>query len=208
MLGLVGLLGIGFVASVIGGNLYLEKQTKKLNELKVEDKLVEAQQTALTQAKRDLEKYAELERIAKSVVPQDKDQAKAVLEVVEIARASNISIQSITFPSSNLGSRAAPSNNSAPGESGQSSQPQTSPISQAKPVDGIPGLYSLEMKISPQPSDPRQQINYYQLLNFLERIENNRRTAQITALQITPLSADRQSPFVRFSLTINIFVKP
>ena len=206
MIGLVVLLSTAVIGSLIGGNIFLENQAKKLNSLKVEDKVLEEQQNALN---KDIVKYAELEKDAKSVVPQDKDQAKAVLEIIQIAKASNISIKSITFPSSNLGAKAAPTTNSSDSseKSGSSSTPVTPPISQAKPVDGIKGVYSLEMNIVPE-SDNGNVISYYQFLDFLQRLENNRRTAQVTQIRISPKTSDKQSPIITFTLTLNIFVKP
>lgn len=206
MFGLVILLTGGIVATVVMGDMYLKKQADKLNELKVQDKILEDQQTALTQANKDITKYTELEKISKSVVPQDKDQAKAVLEIVEIARQSGISIQGITFPSSNLGTKVAPAPKAEGGQSAPAT-PAAPPISQAKPVDGIPGVYSLEMNITPSSSN-QNPISYYQFLDFLGRLENNRRTAQVTQVRISPLTNARQSPFIGFTLTINIFVKP
>lgn len=213
MLGCTVLLGLGIVASVVVGNMYLEKQSKKLNDLKVQDKVVEEQQTALKQANKDIAKYADLEKVAKSVVPQDKDQAKAVLEIIQIAKESGITIKSITFPSSNLGAKAAPTapttDDSASKKSGDSaatpSAPAAPPISQAKPIEGIKGVYSLEMNIVPDDLHP---TTYYQLLDFLGRLENNRRTAQVTQIKITPFTSNKQNPILTFTLTINIFVKP
>ena len=214
LLGCTVLLGLGIIASVVVGNIYLEKQSKKLNDLKVQDRVIEEQQTALKQANKDIAKYADLEKIAKSVVPQDKDQAKAVLEIIQIAKESGITIKSITFPSSNLGAKAAPSTNTQSGDSstknsGDStatpSAPAAPPISQAKPLDGIKGVYSLEMNIVPDDTHP---TTYYQLLDFLSRLENNRRTAQVTQIKITPFTSNKQNPILTFTLTINIFVKP
>lgn len=202
MLALVFLLSIGVVGSVVAGNLFLEKQASKLNGLKVEDKLLEEQQAALIQANKDIEKYTELEKISKSVVPQDKDQAKAVVEIFEIAKASRIKIKSVTFPTSNLGVKVPTS--SGGDKSGAAAAP---PISQAKPVDGIPGVYSLEMSIVPE-FDESSPITYYQFLEFLGKLENNRRTAQVTQIKITPLSNNKQNPTISFTLTLNIFVKP
>lgn len=208
MLGLVILLGAGIVATVVVGDMYLKQQATKLNELKVQDKILEDQQTALIQANRDIAKYTELEKISTSVVPQDKDQAKAVLEIIEIARQSGIPIQSITFPTSNLGTKAAPAPKAEGSEGGSTpAAPAAPPISQAKPVDGVKGVYSLEMNITPVSSDTNP-ISYYQFLDFLGRLENNRRTAQVTQVSITPKTTARQSPFISFTLTINIFVKP
>lgn len=204
MIGVILILSMAFIASVVLGNIFLQQKAKHLNELKIEDKVLDEQQGALLQANKDLAKNAELEKIAKSVVPQDKDQAKAVLEIIEIAKQSNIKIKSITFPSSNLGVKNS-SGSSTPSSGDSSSKaPAPPPISQAKPVQGIDGVYSLEMNIIP---DDQVPVNYYQFLDFLSRLENNRRTAQVSQIKITPQTPGQSSP-ITFTLTINIFIKP
>lgn len=204
MLGVVILLSVAFIASVALGNIYLQGKAKHLNELKVEDKVLDEQQGALLQANKDLAKNADLEKIAKSVVPQDKDQAKAVLEIIEIAKQSNIKIKSITFPSSNLGVKNSSGSSSSGSGDSSSTKQAAPPISQAKPVQGIEGVYSLEMNIVPDDQTP---VNYYQFLDFLSRLENNRRTAQVSQVKITPQTPGQSSP-ITFTLTINIFIKP
>jgi hypothetical protein len=123
MLAVFLLLILAILGATIGGNALLQKESKKLTELKVQDKATEQQKSALAQAKKDIEKYKELETISKSIVPQDKDQAKTVREITKIAEDSGIRLKSFVFQSSNLGQApvAAPkpaeneSNASAPG---------------------------------------------------------------------------------------------
>lgn len=208
MLGFVGLLALAAVSSVVVGNMYLSKQAAKLNELKVEDQVLDEQQTALVQAKKDLEKYTDLEKIAKAVVPQDKDQAKAVVELIQIAKASKINIKSVTFPSSNLGAKpATPEKKDESSSETNKSTEKTSPISQAKPVDGIPGVYSLEMTVVSDET-ASSPYSYNQFIDFLSRLENNRRTAQVTQIKIIPTTNDAESPFLNFVLVVTIYVKP
>jgi len=205
MIGLCALLGLASVGVVVTGNKLLQKEAGRLRDLKLEDRLLDGKQAALTQAKNDLERYEQLEHVSKTVVPQDKDQARAVREIVALAREAGISLNSISFPSSTLCSRPAPAKPSGEGDSGASSAPKTAPISQAKPVEGISGVFALEMVITPE---DEQNITYYQLLEFLKKLENNRRTAQVTSVRITPRSENASNPYVNFTLTINIFVKP
>lgn len=202
MLAVVGVLFITAVAIFILGNSSLKQSSKKLIDLKLQNKLLEEQQTALIRAKKDIAQYADLEKVAKTVVPQDKDQARAVREIISIAQQSNIGISGISFPSSSLGSKTA-----SGGSASSTSSAAKSPLSQAKPVDGIPGIYSLEMTITPDTTNG-PPISYYQFLGFLRRLENNRRTAQVSQIKIDPLSTDRRNPYISFVLTINIFVKP
>lgn len=212
MIGIIALLSITAVGIIVGGTILLRKQSTKLVALKLERRFLDEQQTALIQANKDIEQYSELEQISRAVVPQDKDQAKAVREIVQIADSVGINIKSISFPSSTLGASAAKTqqqNTSSDGNNGtgsSSSKSQSSAISQAKPVDGIPGVYSLEMNIVPETDTT--PVSYYQFLDFLEKLENNRRTAQVTKVKITPESSDQNNPLITFTLTINIFIKP
>ncbi|GIW60801.1 MAG: hypothetical protein KatS3mg087_1867 [Patescibacteria group bacterium] len=199
MAGAVVLAGISIVLAVVLGTKILEKQSEKLVELKVENQVLESQQTGLVKAKNDIAKYSNLEEITQSIVPRDKDQAKAVLEVVTLARQSGISIKSVTFPNSTLGTRQQPQTQE---EEAPAPQP-TAPITQAKPVEGIPGVYALEMNIVPE-----GRVSYYQFIDFLSKLEKNRRTSQVTGIKIDPLSSERENPQISFSLTFNIFLKP
>jgi hypothetical protein len=180
---------------------FLQKQSVQLRDSRLESRLQDEQQTALVKANKDIQKYAELEKIANSVVPQDKDQAKTVREIVAIANDSNVSISSINFPSSNLG-LVVPKATS--GSSSSSSQKVTTPpLSQVKQVDGIPGVYQMEVNVQ---SDSVKPIPYSSLIDFLSRLEKSRRTAQVSTITITPSTKDITK--VTFSLSINVFIKP
>lgn len=197
MLGLLVLIaGLGVATLVVGNNM-LQKKSQKLVSLKLENKVLEEQQVALKKAKADVAKNAELEKIAKAVVPQDKDQGRAVREIVQIAQDAGIKLKSITFPSSNLGTAVVVTPS---GGSTTPSAPVSSPVSQAKPVEGISGVLGLEMSIAPDDTSP---VSYKQFLDFLTRLENNRRTAQVTQIKIDPKGNN-----IMFALTINIFIKP
>lgn len=199
-LGLLVVASLITIASVVLGTSMLKKKSAELIELKIQDQLIEEQKVALVQASKDIEKYQELETIAKTIVPQDKDQAKTVREIITLADQSRIKINSITFPDSTLGTnQASPS----PSSSGTTTTPkaQTPAISQVKPVDGITGLYQLEVTIAAD----QVAATYNQLIDFLSRLEQNRRTAQVTTISINP-GANRN--LVEFDLTMNVFVKP
>jgi hypothetical protein len=203
MLGAVVLVTGLTVGSIVVGSSMLKKKSAELVELKLQDRLIEEQQVALVQASKDIEKYQELESISKTIVPQDKDQAKTVREIITLGDQSSIKISSITFPTSTLGTTppsAAPSTSS--GGTTTTPKVQTPPLSQVKPVDGIPGLFQLEVTINVDEIAP----TYNQLIDFLSRLEQNRRTAQVTSISINPSGANRN--LVEFNLTMNVFVKP
>lgn len=198
MLGAILLLVALGAASLVMGSKLLNKQSEKLVELKLEDRLLEEQQIALVEANRNIEKYSELEKIAKSIVPQEKDQARAVREITQFAAESGITLKSISFPTSNLGQKVPPV---SPGAEG--GPPAAPPVTQVKPVEGIPGVYSLEITI--QSADERG-ATYGGFLDFLERLERNRRTAHVTNISITPSTTVPNA--LSFSLIVNVYIKP
>jgi len=175
--------------------------------LKLKNKTAEAQLSNLESSKADIAKYAYFKSVASSVIPNDKDQVQAVIEIEQIAQAAGIGIQSITFPSSTLGVGSASSTAAVPATA-SSATTSTGAISQAVPVSGIPGLYSLQLTINPsngQDIPPSQQVTYAKMLDFLNRIENNRRTAQISQVNIQPGTGNLP---LNFNLVLNIFIKP
>lgn len=187
------LLGAMTMGAAVGGNALLKKQSAKLNDLKLQDRVLQEQQTLLVQAKKDIEKYGELDTIAKTIVPQDKDQAKTIRTLASIAEQSGIKLQAISFPTSSLGQAAAGTK--------QPAAAVPAPT-QAKPVQGIPGVYALEITIG---SDEEDRIPYRRFLDFLERLENSRRTAHVERITIKP-SPDGST--VSFTLTLNAYLKP
>lgn len=203
MLALIFLLSGLTIAGMVVGNSMLKKKAAELVELKLQDRLIEEQQVALIQANKDIEKYQELEAISRAIVPQDKDQARTVREIVSLAEQSRIKINSISFPQSNLGTTQ--SSTPATGANGGTGTPprvQTSPVTQAVPVEGIKGLYQLGVTIDVDQVAP----TYNQLIDFLRRLEQNRRTAQVTSISINPVGENRN--FVEFQIIMNVFIKP
>jgi hypothetical protein len=195
---------IAFLVIAFYGLSVLASTSKSMVDLKVQSQSADNKLSNLEQSKKQVEKYSYFKDVAKTVIPSDKDQAQAVLEIFQMANASGLAIQSVTFPTSTLGLRTTPTTQT----DATSSSSSQSAITQAKPVSGIPGLYSLELIITPQtgvdvPAD--KQITYAKMLDFLSRIENNRHTAQITQVDIKPAAAVKT---LSFTLTINIFIKP
>ncbi len=195
-LGLGGL--IVLIALCVAGTYYANKRIqaegKKLYELKLESSVLERQNKALEQAKRDIRQYEELEKIAKSVVPQEKDQARTVLELVNLAAEAGIRVTSVEFPQSELGQAA---------RRGSKAPVTNNNLTQLTPLTSPKGVYSMQITVQ---ADPQSPVSYNQLIDYLTRLENNRRTAQVTNISISPSSDNRSQ--VTFTLSLNSFVKP
>lgn len=205
MVGATSLSLVLLVAGAVMGDIILKKQADKLMSLKVDNRAVDEQQTMLLRANKDIEKYTELQKIAKTIVPQDKDQARTVREIVNLAAENGIPIASVAFPSSNLG-QSSPA--AGTGASGSTTTPApgaaiSNAITQVKPVVGISGLYQMEITVQ---SDPNNPIPYSSLITFLSKLEQNRRTAQVGTINIIPNTKDNN--LVTFNLGINVYIKP
>lgn len=194
MIGAVVILVGLSVALIVYGDKMLKKQSNQLIEAKLEDRVVEEQQALVAGIKKDIAKYSELEAIAKAIVPQDKDQAKTVRELNQIADSSGVKLRTITFSASNLGNPQSTSTSS------DDTKTTTAAPSQLKPAEGIQGVYTLEINIS---SADNVAIPYGKFIEFLTKLESNRRTAHVNKLVVTP-----QSNGVSFNITLNAYVKP
>lgn len=194
------------VASVFIGNKSLRKSSESLLELKLEKAVVDRQIEELTKAKKDIDKYTELENIANDIVPKDKDQAKAVREIASIASQNGIIIKNVSFPTSNLGvekKKDSKSTGNSSTDSSSAKKESAPPLSQVEAAEGLKGVYKLEVSIE---SDDQLPITYDNLKKFLSDLENNRRTAQVSSLNITP--DEDNIGKLSFILTINIYIKP
>lgn len=198
MCGVVTLLSLGLIAATYYGNSFLQQKSASLVSLKLDNQVLDAQQTAVTQAKKDIKKYTGLEEIAKSVVPQEKDQAETVREIVNIAAASGIKLGTISFPASTLG-ETVPSS-----ASGTTSKAPVSPsLTQVVPVSNIPGLYVMEINIQQDTNSP---VSFDRFIDFLSRLEQNRRTAQVMGVTVQPNPQNRS--LITFNLVLNVYIKP
>lgn len=195
---LLGFIGLLVVLTLFGANLVVGKlrsQGDSLVSLKAKQQALTQEKANLVTAKAEVKKYAELETIAQAVVPQDKDQAEAVREIVNLAQANGITLTTISFPYSTLGLITASPTTST-------STPSTLSLSQLTAVKGIPGVYSLPITI--EDSSTSTAVSYTAFYNFLTSLEQNRRTSLVTGLNIQPLP----NGLVTFSLNVNEYIKP
>lgn len=203
-----------FSLSILGGgamvyfaNSMLEKRSASVVDLKLESSEVEAQLTAYQAAKKDVQNYAYLNTIIASALPQDKDQARTVREIFLLAQQAGISIKSVQFPTSTLGA-VVPVLPGAATTPTITKTPAVAPtITQAKPVTGLNGVYSVETVVTPFADDKSNKVTYAQLISFLQKIESNRRAMQVASIQLNPLGQNATDS-ISFTLTLNIFIKP
>jgi hypothetical protein len=188
--GVLALLSVGLLVSVYSANTILSGKSEELVDLKATKLAKEQQETQLAKAKKDIQTYSELNEIAKSVVPQDKDQAETVKEIGDIAIRSGIPrLSSIAFPPSTLGGTK------------QIKTPQG--LTQVTPIKGMAGVYKLQITITQSNTEP---VSYNSFITFLSKLERNRRTAQVSSINVQPDAA--RPDMVSFTLVIDEFIKP
>lgn len=199
--GIVVIVGL-CAAGIYFANKLILDEGKTLKEYKLQDSVTKNQTTILQQAIKDIKEYEELEKIAKAVVPQEKDQARTVLELVNLAQESQVSIVSVTFPESELGN-INKNVKSTDNDDKAAKNTSTGNTSQLTPLKNLKGVYTMEIKVE---SDTKQPVSFDKLISYLQKLEKNRRTAQVTSIDIIPEDNDRS--LITFTLTLNSFVKP
>lgn len=189
LLVLINASGIGIL---IYGNKILNKENSKLTDLKVESNTLDSVQQSLVKAKKDVEKYKDLAQVVETVVPQEKDQVRTIREIVAIAKESGVSIDSINFPSSTLGTVTK---GGAPATTGG-----TTTNTQTQKVEGLNNVERLEITITSS-----GQVSYTNFITFLQKLEQNRRTSQVSSITVTPAGIDKSR--VNFSMVLNVYIK-
>jgi hypothetical protein len=204
--GLIGLT-VALILATAGvfyfANSFLVKSSSKLNNLKVQNSVIEKNEQIYTKARNDLAKNKDLKQTVEDALPKEKDQAKAIKEIIQIGRNTGVKIEKIEFTDSTLGDKAK-TTATTPSASSPSATPQAAPsatITQAKPIAGISGVQGIEMKVTLAGPNDKTPINYNGFVSFLDQVSNNRRSMQIAQLDIQP-------GLKKADLKINIFVKP
>lgn len=199
---ILGLLIVALFASAYKTNALLESKANKLTALKSKVISLKQQKSDLAKAKKDIALYKELYEISKSVVPENKDQAETVRQIVKLANQNNVEVGSITFPASTLGAGAATGTATTPAPAatapaaGASAKPN---LSQLEAVPKIPGVYVLKVNLT------GSAASYAQIISLLSDLEQNRQTAEVTNITITP--PQEETSYV-INLVINSYIKP
>jgi len=202
MLGLIGALVLALLVGAYGADQLLKNQSKQLVAQRLQSATLDDEQQNLTKAKAEIKKYQDLGNLARSIVPQDKDQVQTVREIVNIAAASGINLNSITFPGSSLGVSAT-TGSGATATTPTTPSASASKLSQLIPVKAIPGVYDLQITLQ---TDTTNNVSYNQFVSFLQALENNRRTALVSSISLTP--SQNNANLLSFTLILDEYIKP
>jgi hypothetical protein len=203
MIAIVVLLVGGIIGGAYGIQVLLKGESAELASLKAKVGALNQETISLKKAKKDITTYTELYNISKVVVPENKNQAQAVRQIVKLADENGIVLDSITFPASTLGSTPLGTKPGVTSPTGPSATTGTASLSQLVPVPTIPGVYDLQLTVA---SSPSRLATYSQLINFLSALEQNRQTALVSSINIQPDSNNHR--LFSFNLTLDIYIKP
>ncbi|GEM_PF-246722 len=218
LIALVVVVIVGIFGGAYGINALLEKQSSKLVGTKAKLASLNQEQTELVRSKKDIATYTNLYDISKVIVPENKNQAETVRQITKLAAANGITLVSINFPESSLGSgvvNTGTSSTSAPSTAPSAApSPASNPkLSQLKAVPKIAGVYDLQLVVASS-SDTNKLATYPQLINFLSALEQNRLTALVSKLAISPQvqyappTSSKFQDLFSFTLTLDIYIKP
>lgn len=196
LVGSIAFLVILTGASVYIGTMLMKKSADKLVQTKLDNIGFDTEEQTYLKARKDLAKYKTLNETLQLIIPKSKDQAKAVKELYQIGDETGIVIQSVQFPTSTLGQKKTTGTASA--------TVSKTGLTQAKAVDGMPGVLGVDINVSLQPASGKT-ISYDKMIKFLQKVELNRRSMQIKNITV---NADTQNGGITFDLTLTIFVKP
>ncbi len=208
MMGVLALLVVTGGAVAYFSNQYLQTKAANVASIKAELAGVEAKESTFVRSRNELKQHEELKASIDRILPQDKDQARAIRELFAIAEESGIRITNITFPTSELGrkTQTAKPQTTTEGAQPQTQSQATNAVTQAKPVEGISGVLGISASVGFDKAAPNQPITFERFQQFLQKLELNRRTMQVSQVTITPTNQGEGE--FDFSVNLTIFVKP
>jgi len=212
--------GLAFSVWIVRyANAQLASTSSELTSLRKDIANLEHKREGLQKAKIILSDNAHTLDTLSKVVPEDKDQAKIVQEIYSIANKAGISIDSVGFPASTLGSQvvkvATPATTTPSATPNSTTEPPKTVvpqknISQATPLKDIPGIQVIELSIGTINSKTLPAgsgVRYSELMSFIRQIERNQRAIQITALGIGQNQLVNSEPTFSLTISLTIFVR-
>lgn len=178
------------VVLLIGLTVYfgfsiMKKESQKIIDAKLN--IAKAQKTeSIYSSNKDL--YMSNQALANKIndfLPSDKEQDLIVAQLNSFANQAQLTISTISFPSSTLDPN--------------SKQKVKSDISQATPVSGLKGVYEIPIVVTVS-NTSEESIKTDNLLTLLDQIESSPRNMRITSISYDSGSNEIQ-------LNISIFVK-
>lgn len=202
LISLLVIVVLGIIGAAYFSNTFLKRSSNALVEAKLELYKIDETESTYRKNKLLLEQNQDIATILSSIVPSEKDQARAVREISRIASEKGLSVRSIRFPSSDLVAKNTKTTTNA---NGTTPSPTAGPtVSQAKPVNGLTGVLGMNVELEIANANPANAISTDQMLGFLEEIENNRRNIRVTSVSYGPAIEEGKI----INMDTILFIKP
>ena len=181
MLGILGLILAGGVGVYYYFNNDLETLNTEVGELLAEQEVVGSQILSYEVTQKKVEELAFVQDLANDVLPDSKEQANVVAEIKQFVNDAGLQLETLSF---NSGSTV---------NTGLSN-------TQTEAVQSLAGV-----RVLPAVAVISSGATYNDILNLLQKIENNQRKMQVTEISLTPVpGSDR---LTTTTVKINIYLR-
>jgi len=155
-----------------------EKKSQKIAEFKADEQANDQLISYYKVLQSTLNANQDIETVINKVLPADKDQSAALVELDKFSKSNSVPIGQISF---------------SPGTNKGSGQTLTSP-------SGVKGVSVISVAMS------CSGVTYENYINFLKTIENTQRRMQVTSLNITP-NETNPDLLNHVDMTLDIYLK-
>ncbi|MDX1765585.1 MAG: hypothetical protein R3313_01380 [Candidatus Saccharimonadales bacterium] len=189
MLGVIGLIVLAGLGVFYYADSLFANNAREIADLKADDAILEEKIRKGREIEQQLNDIAFLEPVIEEVLPSVKEQSNLIGELSKIEAQTGITLLNINFPGSDIGD-----------EGSNPDLTQTEDLESIGTVKLLPVTTSFEC------------VSFEQLLNFLEKTEENRRKMQVSSISINR-RADPNDAFcdvgsLDVNLIIGVYVNP
>lgn len=156
----------------------LKEKATHVSKLKATNDARDVELQQAWQAKQRAEELQSVEELTADFLPESKQQSELVAEILQLAQESGLSFTGISF---------------------NASSDPTALSSQTETATAGTGVLAFPFSL------PLESPSYNQIIDFLERTEQNRRKMQINSIVITP-PAEAGDPYT-INLEMTVYVR-
>jgi len=156
---------------------YLANQAKSISDLRADDEVLSIDLINSQKMRDDLKRYSYIDTIADEILPNAKNQSKAILLINEMGQEVGVNIDTFTF----IATRDDPGDKT-----------------QTEPLEGAPDILVFPVTV-------KFSGTYSQLINWLRLAEKNQRKMQVAKIDIIP-KTDAEGNIVSSNFSVSIIV--
>lgn len=179
MIGALLFTGLLTLGGIYLADQYLSSESKAISVMKAEDELIGTELISAQRTRDNLEDYSYLDQVTEEILPDSKNQSEVILLINTIGAETGIKTESFTF----LGTDGQPSEKS-----------------QTEPLEGTSSILVFPVNI-------KFKTTYGQLINWLDKAEENQRKMQVSQISITKSSEEGEENLLDVTMLINAYLE-